>query len=283
MNAFKPAFRPAIRPAITSVFGVQVPVVTPLSFVSQPQSQTVDEYATATFSCEVAGGIAPYTYQWKKNGVNVGTNSDTLSFVTASTDNYAYITVVVTDSVGTAITSTVAVLGVTSYVYVLDGITQDFTMNTSIVCDAGNTFKFSVAAKAGVQSAIFGDGTTEAVIFNANGSVDIKRGSWYYGVYTGLTIDGNKHDYVWTLGGALYEDGVLKGTSTTYPRTVSTIGRYSTTRLSGYVKNVSLEGVNKSLFLNLNNKSQGASQGTTPLSAYTAVITNYNAAGWTAI
>lgn len=28
MNAFKPAFRPAIRPAITSVFGVQVPVIT---------------------------------------------------------------------------------------------------------------------------------------------------------------------------------------------------------------------------------------------------------------
>lgn len=78
MNAFKPAFRPAIRPAITSVFGVQVPVVEPLSFVSQPQSKTVDEYSLATFSCEVTGGVAPYSYQYKKNGVNVGTNSANL-------------------------------------------------------------------------------------------------------------------------------------------------------------------------------------------------------------
>lgn len=112
MNAFKPAFRPAIRPAITSVFGVQVPVVTPLSFVSQPQSKTVDEYSLATFSCEVTGGVAPYTYQWKKSGANVGTNSSALSFTAAATDKNASITVVVTDSVGTVITSSAAILGV---------------------------------------------------------------------------------------------------------------------------------------------------------------------------
>jgi hypothetical protein len=63
--------------------------VTPLSFVSQPQSTTVDEYSTATFTCAVTGGGAPYSYQYKKNGTNVGTDSAALSFTAAATDKNA--------------------------------------------------------------------------------------------------------------------------------------------------------------------------------------------------
>lgn len=87
-------------------------VITPLSFVSQPQSKTVDEYSLATFSCEVTGGVAPYSYQWKKNGINLGANSAALSFTAAAADKNASITVVVVDNVGTVVISTAAVLGV---------------------------------------------------------------------------------------------------------------------------------------------------------------------------
>ncbi|WP_434927169.1 sialate O-acetylesterase [Shewanella sp. HL-SH2] len=160
MNAFKPAFRPAIRPAITSVFGVQVPVVTPLTFVSQPQSKTVDEYALATFSCEVTGGVAPYSYQWKKNGVNVGTNSAALSFTAAAADKNASITVNVTDSAGTSITSVAAVLGVTSYVYQLNGVSSFYSLSSAITITAFQNFEISIIVNTTniSDTYIFGNG-----------------------------------------------------------------------------------------------------------------------------
>lgn len=117
-----------------------------LTFISQPQSKTVDEYSLATFSCEVTGGVAPYTYQWKKNGVNVGTNSAALSFTVAAADKNASITVVVTDSVGTVITSSAAVLGVTSYAYQFDGISQYLSTSSSYSIIYTDSFVFELKA-----------------------------------------------------------------------------------------------------------------------------------------
>ena len=44
------------------------------SITTQPGSQSVTAGQTATFSV-AATGTAPLSYQWQKNGVNVGTNS----------------------------------------------------------------------------------------------------------------------------------------------------------------------------------------------------------------
>lgn len=115
----------------------------PLIFTLQPQSQTVDEYALATFSCEVIGGIAPYTYQWKKNGVNVGTNSAALSFTAATTDKNASITATVTDSVGAAIISSAAVLGVASYLYQFDGLSQFIQLASPLTITANTDFEIN--------------------------------------------------------------------------------------------------------------------------------------------
>lgn len=82
------------------------------TIVTQPQNQTVQAGSTATFTV-AATGTPPPVFQWRKNGVNVGTNSSTLSFVAATADHGAQIDVVVSNSVG-SVTSAVAVLTVNS-------------------------------------------------------------------------------------------------------------------------------------------------------------------------
>ncbi|CAG0957191.1 Serine-aspartate repeat-containing protein D [Methanosarcinales archaeon] len=69
---------------------------------TQPVDMNVKLKKTATFNV-VATGTKPLSYQWKKNGVNIGTNSP--SYTTPPTtmaDNGATYSVTVTNSLGTA-------------------------------------------------------------------------------------------------------------------------------------------------------------------------------------
>jgi hypothetical protein len=78
------------------------------NIIIPPQSVNVDVGQTASFSI-FAQGTGALSYQWKKNGSNVGTNSTSYSLTTAVSDNNAAITCAVTDDVGT-ITSKTATL-----------------------------------------------------------------------------------------------------------------------------------------------------------------------------
>jgi hypothetical protein len=64
-----------------------------------------------TFSV-VAGGTPPFSYQWRKNGVNVGTNSSSFTISSALTSDAAAYNVVVSNGAG-AVTSNAANLTVT--------------------------------------------------------------------------------------------------------------------------------------------------------------------------
>ena len=83
------------------------------TFSSQPQSQTVAEGSTATFSA-LATGSGRLTYQWEKNGVPIA-GATSITYTTPATiaaDSGESLTVVVTGSGGQA-TSNPAVLTVT--------------------------------------------------------------------------------------------------------------------------------------------------------------------------
>ena len=89
----------------------------PASIANPPASKSVVVTKTAIFSV-TAVGTPPFTYQWKKNGVNIGSSiesSDTTNTYTtpaaANGDNGAVFTVVVTNSAGT-VTSSSATLTV---------------------------------------------------------------------------------------------------------------------------------------------------------------------------
>jgi hypothetical protein len=83
---------------------VTITAVAP-TITSHPQDTGVIEGQTATFSV-TASGTAPLSYQWKKNGANVGTNSSFYTTpVTTMADNGAKMSVVVSNTVGHAISN----------------------------------------------------------------------------------------------------------------------------------------------------------------------------------
>jgi glucose/arabinose dehydrogenase len=89
--------------------GPQAPTIT-----TQPQNQTVSAGQPATFSV-VASGSQPLTYQWQRNGANIGgatASSYTLPAATAG-DSGSQFRCVVTNSVG-SVTSSAATLTVTA-------------------------------------------------------------------------------------------------------------------------------------------------------------------------
>ena len=81
---------------------------------TQPAAQTVVVGQSASFSV-TATGTGPLSYQWKKNGINIGTNSSTYTTsATAIGDNNAVFSVVVSNSTG-EVTSSNATLTVNRY------------------------------------------------------------------------------------------------------------------------------------------------------------------------
>ncbi|MCX8518314.1 MAG: DUF1566 domain-containing protein [Rhodoferax sp.] len=81
---------------------------------TQPAAQTVVVGQAASFSV-TATGTGPLSYQWKKNGINIGINSSTYTTsATAIGDNKAVFTVVVSNSAG-EVTSSNATLTVNRY------------------------------------------------------------------------------------------------------------------------------------------------------------------------
>ncbi|MDP1833112.1 MAG: putative Ig domain-containing protein [Geothrix sp.] len=77
---------------------------------TQPASLTVTAPQPASFSV-TASGTAPLQYQWKKNGVNVGTNAATFSLATTATTDAGSYTVTVSNTAG-SVTSNAALLTV---------------------------------------------------------------------------------------------------------------------------------------------------------------------------
>jgi len=249
-----------------------------LLFSSQPQSKTVDEYSLATFSCEIIGGIAPYTYQWKKNGVNTGTNSAALSFTAADADKNASITVTVTDSVGTVVTSSAAILGVTSYAFKLDGLSQYFSMDTPINLAVGDKtiFKFKAAASNGATRVLFCNAeNTDIYKVYLLGGTNIQG---INGLHTtkldGVTIsnnhvmptDGNIHEIEFTH----LNNGNIKIIGATPVPSAFSNQSFFDLRFIRAAGNITIP---------LNNKSQGSSQLAT-IGSRIANIINYNPAGW---
>jgi glucose/arabinose dehydrogenase len=87
--------------------GTQAPVIT-----TQPQSITISQGNTATFSVTATGNPAP-TYQWRKNGTNIsGATSATYSITNLQPSHAGTYSVVVTNSAG-SVTSNNATLTVT--------------------------------------------------------------------------------------------------------------------------------------------------------------------------
>jgi hypothetical protein len=117
-------------------------VNTPVTITGQPVSQSVTAGQTASFSV-TATGSAPISYQWRRNGVNVGgaTASSYTTPATVTGDNGDQFTVVVSNGTG-SVTSNAATLTVTA-APVAPSITSQPANRTVAT---GQTASFSVTA-----------------------------------------------------------------------------------------------------------------------------------------
>ncbi|HET8925075.1 MAG TPA: choice-of-anchor D domain-containing protein [Candidatus Acidoferrum sp.] len=128
-----------------NVTGVQFTVSatsTAPTITTQPVNQTVTAGQTATFTV-VAGGTAPLSYQWQKNGVNISgaTASSYTTPVTATTDSGSTFQAVVTNTAGT-VTSSAATLTVNAAPVAPTITTQPVNQTVT----AGQTATFTVVA-----------------------------------------------------------------------------------------------------------------------------------------
>ena len=148
------------------------PVIT-----AQPANATVTVGQPATFTV-AAAGTAPLSYQWTKNGMNVGTNSATYTTAaTTSSDNNAKIQVTVSNSKGSAPSSVVTLT--------VDAASTKPSITTqpaNVTVTVGQTATFTVVAngsaplsyqwtkngtKVGTNSATY---TTAATALTDNGA-----------------------------------------------------------------------------------------------------------------
>jgi hypothetical protein len=107
---------------VTSSNAATLTVNNPPSITTQPSSQTVTAGSNVTFTV-VAAGTPMLTYQWKKNGTNIsGATSASLILTNVQTTNNGSYTVVVTNAVGSA-TSSTATLTVNNLTYQAENAT----------------------------------------------------------------------------------------------------------------------------------------------------------------
>jgi len=123
--------------SVTSSAAVLVVLVKP-SISTQPATQTVASGKAVAFSV-AATGTAPFTYQWYKNSVAIsGATSSSYSIAAVSTSNAGSYMVKVTNSAGTASSSTA-----TLTVALVPTIS---TQPASVVANLGKPASFSVVA-----------------------------------------------------------------------------------------------------------------------------------------
>lgn len=97
-----------------SVWRIEFDATAAPSIVNQPVSQTVFAQDAVTFSVSAAGAI-PYSYQWRKNGVNItGATNSSYTIASATAADAASYTVVVTNPIG-SVTSAAATLTVKAF------------------------------------------------------------------------------------------------------------------------------------------------------------------------
>ncbi len=136
----------------------------PPSIISQPADRTVSVGQTASFSV-TAGGTAPFSYQWQKNGANISGATSSLYTTPATTlgDNGSTFRVIVTNSAGSA-TSNSATLTVTSAPNQPPTMTSAATASPNPAI-AGQSVTFTAAASDPDGDALsyswtFGDSTS---------------------------------------------------------------------------------------------------------------------------
>jgi hypothetical protein len=137
------------------------------SITAQPANRTVTAGQTASFSVS-ANGTAPLSYQWRKNGVNIGgaTSANYTTPATTTADSGAQFSVVVSNSIGNA-TSNNATLTVNAATFVLNANPSSLSFGSVLI---GNNITLPVTfTNAGNSNVTVSGVSLSGPGFTANG------------------------------------------------------------------------------------------------------------------
>ena len=134
------------------------PVIT-----TQPVNQSVSVGGTATFSVAATGNVAPLTYQWTRNGVNIA-NAKSSSYTTppaAAGDNGTIFAVVVSNSRGGTVSSgvvlTVGAIRHISFQPDTSTLPAGYERDNGTVYDASRGWGWNVALRATDRGSVNAD------------------------------------------------------------------------------------------------------------------------------
>jgi hypothetical protein len=247
---------------VTSATATLTVHVTP-SITTQPANVTVTAPASATFTV-VVSGTAPFSYQWRRNGVNIGgaTGASYVLNPTAGTDSGATFDVVVSNAAG-SVTSTIATLTVN----VAPNITTQ-PANVTVTSPAAATFSVVASGTslsyqwrrngvdiAGATSASYvldptavtdSGSTFDVVISNMTGSVTSTAATLT--VQAGGTTTVLSANFDADIDGFAYADDLFKGTAQPMYATGTLL---TTAGFSGGGVQVMVGGINSSNVANM--------------------------------
>ncbi|HEY5913706.1 MAG TPA: LamG-like jellyroll fold domain-containing protein [Verrucomicrobiae bacterium] len=219
------------------------------SIVEQPQSQTVTEWATATFSV-VATGTPPLTYAWQKDSVPIpGATNSTYSLTAARLTDAGHYSVVVSNVAG-AITSQPCDLVVTPLTYEtnlvlsLDGTSAYVSVPSA--ADLQNPAEFTVEAwiypQAGSQNNSLFINKSDNLVGNSERSYELQwvanADSAGPGTSVRFIVFLNNGDWTWVDAGAaentwVHIAGCFSSTQGVVQLFINGVLAETTTRASG--------------------------------------------------
>jgi hypothetical protein len=175
-----------IAGSVTSSIAVLTVSNFPPVILTQPQGQTVNVGASATFTV-TAGGSLPLSYSWRFNGTNsIGTNTNAYTLNSVQTTNAGNYSVVITNA-GGSVTSAGAVLSIVSTEPV---VMAQWNFNSSTPDGTTTTGTTTPSIGAGTASLVGGTTSTFATgdtALDPAGSTD--NSGWNTATYPAATAN----------------------------------------------------------------------------------------------
>jgi hypothetical protein len=159
-----------------------------LGISGHPQSQALAAGSTASFSV-TASGVAPFSYQWRKNAANIsGATNSNYSIENITAANEGTYSVVVTNSYG-SITSSNAVLTVQNSAPTLSSVNTLFAQE-----DTAYTISYAALAAAADEQ----DSDNDSIRFRIESVTSGSLTKDNVPVVNGSTLLGENESWVWT-------------------------------------------------------------------------------------
>lgn len=170
--------------AVTSSIALLNVVSGSPSFIADlPASQTV--YVGHPIQLHVyAGGTAPFTYQWQKNGVNItddyrtsGSKTDTLTIGYAATTDTGNYQVIVTGSQGTGSSTMDAITVVMGSPNYFSVNSADWTLQGSPIFTEGTSIQLTTSGETGTARSAWMTAKKDITAFNASYIYQVASGA----------------------------------------------------------------------------------------------------------